>query len=214
MEYQRWRQYYEQIIEEFEYCEEKDKEAALLLSSLIKKDAVFLLHGLIQNRKVYIIGPAIRSLPPMEGTIIVADDAISSVLKRGVLPHVIVTDLDGDIYDLIYANSMGSVAVIHAHGDNIERISRFFHAFKGPIVGSTQSEPLDNVHNFGGFTDGDRAVFIAHHFGARKIVVLGFDFKNVVIKRKGDLETKRKKLKWARILISELINDGAPVVFL
>ena len=31
-------------------------------------------------------------------------------------------------------------------------------------------------HNFGAFTDGDRCVFLANHFKAKKIILLGMDF--------------------------------------
>ena len=35
---------------------------------------------------------------------------------------------------------------------------------------------MGKVHNFGGFTDGDRCVFLANHFKAKKIILLGMDF--------------------------------------
>ena len=38
------------------------------------------------------------------------------------------------------------------------------------------------VHNFGGFTDGDRAVFLAVQLGAKKLILAGMDFGKVVSK--------------------------------
>ena len=46
-----------------------------------------------------------------------------------------------------------------------------------PVIGTTQIEPISDVYNFGGFTDGDRAVFLAEHFGAKEIELVGFDFE-------------------------------------
>ncbi|MBU2617645.1 MAG: DUF115 domain-containing protein, partial [Euryarchaeota archaeon] len=63
-------------------------------------------------------------------------------------------------------------------------------------IGSTQSAPLKNVHNFGGFTDGDRCVFIAKEFGAESIALIGFDFEDSNVS-----EVKQKKLQWAKKLI-------------
>ncbi len=60
------------------------------------------------------------------------------------------------------------------------------------------------LYNFGGFTDGDRAVFLAHHFGSRSIQLLGFDFENVGEKPNCDEKTKLKKLGWAKRLITSL----------
>lgn len=117
------------------------------------------------------------------------------------LPDIIVTDLDGNVEDQIKANEMGSIAVIHAHGDNIPAIRKYAPLFKGRVVLTTQSEPFDNVYNFGGFTDGDRAFLMAKHFGATKISLFGFDFENPREKEGKDIEIKRKKLKWAKKLI-------------
>jgi hypothetical protein len=67
------------------------------------------------------------------------------------------------------------------------------------VIGSTQAVPLENVFNFGGFTDGDRAVYVAHEFGAGTIKLAGFFFDDPVVS-----PAKSKKLKWARRLISSL----------
>ena len=53
--------------------------------------------------------------------------------------------------------------------------------------------PAPRVHNFGGFSDGDRAVFAADALGAKTITLFGFDLddKNVD-------PVKRGKLMWAK----------------
>ena len=46
-------------------------------------------------------------------------------------------------------------------------------------MATTQSAPFGEVHNFGGFTDGDRCVFLADHFAATRIILCGFNFTEV-----------------------------------
>jgi uncharacterized Rossmann fold enzyme len=77
------------------------------------------------------------------------------------------------------------------------------------LVGSTQVAPVENVHNFGGFTDGDRSVFLAEEFGAKKIVLVGMDFGNSIgryskEKKVKDLELKKQKMQAGRRLLEML----------
>ena len=57
-----------------------------------------------------------------------------------------------------------------------------------------------------GFTDGDRAVFLADHFGAARIRLVGFDFETPNAKDR-DLRLKQRKLDWAYILLGSLERD-------
>lgn len=116
-----------------------------------------------------------------------------------IIPDIIVTDLDGDVDDILTAEENGSLIVIHAHGDNIDKIKEYAPKFK-KAIGTTQSRPFGNIYNFGGFTDGDRCVFLAKHFGASEIRLAGFDFEDQTV-----TERKKKKLKWARRLLA-MIN--------
>ncbi|MBU4189948.1 MAG: DUF115 domain-containing protein, partial [Candidatus Thermoplasmatota archaeon] len=95
---------------------------------------------------------------------------------------------------------IGAIAMIHAHGNNINRLERYVPMFNGKLIGTTQAKPFDNIYNFGGFTDGDRAVCLSDHFGAKKIFLAGFDFKNVG-KYSKSKELKMKKLGWAKRII-------------
>ena len=79
---------------------------------------------------------------------------------------------------------------------------RWVPSFSPPVIGTTQAEPFPGIYNYGGFTDGDRAVFLAIHFGARKIILKGFDFDNPMGKPIIDMELKLKKLKYAKQLIA------------
>ena len=67
-------------------------------------------------------------------------------------------------------------------------------------IGTTQSNPFDKIQNFGGFTDGDRGVFLASHFGAKKIILFGMDFGKRIGKYSNTkkLERKMKLMKLSR----------------
>ena len=150
---------------------------------------------------------------------IVADGATSALMNNDILPDIIVTDLDGKISDQLEANSKGSIVVIHAHGDNMDNVKRYVSRFNGDIIGTTQinPEPYEHIHNFGGFTDGDRAAFLADYFKAKKIYLLGFDFEGGIgeysFSENKDKNLKLKKLKWCKHLI-QLLKDTKSNVYL
>lgn len=85
----------------------------------------------------------------------------------------------------------------------------------GVLIGTTQTKPLTHVFNFSGFTDGDRAIFLADAMGAHTILLAGFDFGEYIGKYskpnyKTDVSvtpTKRKKLEYAKSLISWLASQ-------
>jgi hypothetical protein len=174
------------------------------------------LESLISGRRVNVFGagPSLERLErlPEEGTKIACDGATSFLLERGAVPEIIVTDLDGRVEDLLEANARGSVVVIHAHGDNVAKLRRYAALFVN-VIATTQAQPFQGVHNFGGFTDGDRAVFLAEHFNAGEIYLYGMDFHSEVGRYSfsRDSEMKRKKLLWAEKLIKLLEERGVPV---
>lgn len=159
------------------------------------------------GRDSIIIGPAESDLAKVKITdadiVIVSGSAIATYNEER-LPDFIVTDLDGDLTKLTQYSRSGAICLVHAHGDNIEKIMHAFDLCPGPVVPTCQVESLGYTTNFGGFTDGDRSVFFAHFLGARKITIFGYDFNNPVVKAGADLDLKKRKMKWARVLISDL----------
>jgi uncharacterized Rossmann fold enzyme len=133
--------------------------------------------------------------------VIAADGATTAILAAGVLPDLIVTDLDGFLPDIIAANERGSAAVVHAHGDNMAALKEHVPRLRR-VLGTTQAEPIEGIFNFGGFSDGDRCVFLAQNFGARKIRIIGFDYDDPVV-----TPVKKMKLKWARRLVAMALED-------
>jgi len=213
MEFDLWERYYTEILTDFGFSRKEDEASALMLKERLHGKCTSLkeVQDLIENKDVWVVGNSpslttdLKNKRP-EGTILAADDAVSILLANDIRPQIIVTDLDGNVDDILHANEQGSIVLIHAHGDNQEVVKRFAPLFKQNIIGTTQSKPFDDIHNFGGFTDGDRAVFLADHFRAKKIQLLGFDFENV--NEGKDDERKRKKLDWAYILIQSLNNPN------
>ena len=211
MEFSRWEIYYDQILADFGYSREEDERAARVLSGLLegRSSSADDLRVMIEGKLVTVAGDAEslgREVESLAGVVISADEATSVLLAHDVVPDAFTTDLDGKIEDLVRANLQGAVAIIHAHGDNMDALQEHVGKFEGQVIGTTQAEPLDGIFDFGGFTDGDRAVFIADHFGAEEIRLAGFDFENPRKKDK-DLKVKARKLDWAYILIQSLDNE-------
>ena len=177
-----WESKYRDILKDFGYSRNKDTQSAKLLNSLLQKKTPSIgIRDLIKDKPVFVIGAG-PSLPSCISilkrhkkiTKIVADGATKAIIENGLKPDIVVTDLDGDIKSLKKAGRTKTIMVVHAHGDNSERINLVKY-FKN-CIGTTQATPIGKVNNFGGFTDGDRCVFLADYFNAKKIILLGMDF--------------------------------------
>jgi hypothetical protein len=66
------------------------------------------------------------------------------------------------------------------------------------VLGTAQTQPEPLLLNVGGFTDGDRAVFLAKEYGARTISAIGFDFSDISVTPR-----KMQKLQWAKRLLEQ-----------
>ena len=168
MDFEDWEPYYQDILRDFGYSRVDDESSARLLESTVPKDKLVNIDLLSRtiggSVTVFGNGPRLEeelSKRSLSGTLISAGCATSVLLRNGVQPDIFVTDLDGPLDSDILSNLNGAVAVLHAHGDNMSLITRFAKEFRGKVVLSTQSKPFDGVNNFGGFTDGDRAVMMA-----------------------------------------------------
>jgi len=224
-----WKKRYFSILKELNYSEKKDKESALILDSILKKtDTIEKIKKIIEGKTIFVIGSgpslssAIPKLKKLEKSIkIAADSSLKPLVDNGIIPDIIVTDLDGNEDTIKKISKTKSIFVIHAHGDNIEKL-QMVKKMKN-CIGTTQTNPFNKVQNFGGFTDGDRGVFLASYFNAKKIILFGMDFGNQIGKfsntKKSDRETKLKKLEIGRDLLiwlstitkSELFTTSKPI---
>ena len=197
-----WDEYYVRILDYFGFSREDDEEAARLLSSILPGNDISLLTDTISGSDIIVAGNA-PSLPDdirktnFEGKVVIAADAAARVMKKGgVIPNIVFTDLDGLDDDVLEMNEAGTILAVHAHGDNMPLVKSWVPKMKGPVVGTTQSTPLENVYNFGGFSDGDRGVFAAYELGAKSVSLIGFDLddKSVDPVKHGKLMIARKLL--------------------
>jgi len=208
-----WKKWYSNILKEFEYDEKKDKEAAIILNSILKRSNINNeILNLIKNKTVFVIGSgpslstAIPKLKNLKKSIkIAADSSVKPLVDNGIIPDIVITDLDGDENSLKKIATK-SIFVVHAHGDNISKL-KFSKKFK-KCIGTTQSKPFSKIQNFGGFTDGDRGVFLANHFGAKKIILFGMDFGERIGKysntKKSERTIKLMKLNKGKLLLEWL----------
>ncbi|MFA5331988.1 MAG: 6-hydroxymethylpterin diphosphokinase MptE-like protein [Methanoregula sp.] len=216
MEFAAWEPHYIEILDYFGFSRKDDENAASLLATLVTRDDLPALRDLIRGRDVVVCGNApclkkdLRRIKTGEidtghtgkSAILAADAAADVLYAEGIRPGAVFTDLDGATDLLPEMNREGTIVVVHAHGDNIQLLKHWVKQFAGPVVATTQSTPLLHVHNFGGFSDGDRAVFAADELGAKTITLLGFDLDDEHVD-----PVKRGKLIWAKKLLA-LIGRG------
>jgi uncharacterized Rossmann fold enzyme len=209
MKFEDWEPIYKLILDDMGFDRVKDERAALMLSEMLEIKAgekngtvgIDVLRRAVKGRDILVCGKApclkdeIKTVDFKKYVTIAADGAASILMNKGITPDIIVTDLDGNMDDEARAGEFGAIMVVHAHGDNLEALKKEVPRLKR-VIGTTQSKPLKNVYNFGGFTDGDRSVFLAKEMGARTITLIGFDFKDENV-----TPLKKKKLVWAEKLI-------------
>jgi hypothetical protein len=211
MRLESWVPLYLAILEDFGFSRSRDEEAAELLRELLqgRENTLLAAEALLSGRRAVVCGNApclSRVLEDMRdgemdnAVFLAADGATVSLLDHGILPAIVVTDLDGPFSAILKANKLGSIVVVHAHGDNLEALKRYVPLLDR-VIGTAQCRPPEGLYNFGGFTDGDRAVFLAREMGAASIELVGFDFEDQSVTPR-----KKKKLAWAKKLIDLAIS--------
>jgi 2-amino-4-hydroxy-6-hydroxymethyldihydropteridine diphosphokinase len=226
LEYTRWAPRYEEIRSAFDFPFEREEESARRLSQLLPEpahaEALDRIAGRLAGRTAIVVGRAPRQgAPPVwqlpaetpPPVLLAADGATVRCLDAGLVPDLVITDLDGPVASEFNANARGALAVIHAHGDNQAMLECCVPEFRGELAGSWAGPPRDGLIDVGGFTDGDRAVYLAEHVGARRVLLWGFDFEHPAASRGASPERKLEKLKWAKRLIEELASvSSTPIV--
>jgi 2-amino-4-hydroxy-6-hydroxymethyldihydropteridine diphosphokinase len=227
VEYNAWSSRYDQIRAEFGFPFERELAAAELLVSLLpdaaEEDPLVRLRPLVEGRTAVVVGLAPRTGPPplwrlpptpRAPVLLAADGATATCLDAGLVPAIVVTDLDGPVAAEVAANRRGSVVVIHAHGDNQPALREWVGQFPGEVVGSWAGPPRAHLLDVGGFTDGDRAAYLADHLGAERVLLWGFDFARTAPTDPVAHEQKLAKLTWAERVLGDLARDGRSPLFL
>lgn len=235
MEFGLWERYYNEILDDFGFSRSDDEYSAKVLDEILSEEGCLTLDDLAQivgfsdKYIVFGAGPSLKdhivqlkeNHDLKDYILVAADGATTALIEERISPDIVATDLDGNLDDILLANLRGANIVVHAHGDNLEQVIKFTSFFNN-VLGTTQSQPVGNVYNFGGFTDGDRAIFLAVALGASEITLAGMDFGDIVTKYsrpnlKTDLanadDFKKKKLMYAEKLTNWIIeNENADII--
>ncbi|GAI11147.1 unnamed protein product, partial [marine sediment metagenome] len=235
--FSEFKDWYFHIREEFNFDYQKDLESRVLLSRIFKKKTQqWGLESILESFSrrillkpvilIYGCGPSLeetvniilkkKGIAFFDRFINLAADGASVLLREKNIPiDAIFTDLDGITKNEFNYSSFN---IIHAHGDNMEKINQFENEiinFKN-VIGTTQVEPIDNILNPGGFTDGDRILFFLRSLlkPSQKLFLIGMDFKNTVgrysklnieYNQEGS-QVKKRKLQFAVELIRWIRN--------
>src|SRR3989338_6630709 len=204
-----WNKRYSEILHEFKYSEKQDTASAIILDSILRKTIpIKKISEQIKGKTVFVIGagPSLSFAIPVfknfkKKVKNVGDSGGKPLVEKGIKKN--------------------NIFVIHANGDNIKKLY-LVENFKN-WIGTTQSKPFKNIQNFGGFTDGDRAVFLASYFDAKKIILFGMDFGEKIGKysqtKAAERKTKLKKLRKGKSLLewlsgktrSQLFTTSSPI---
>lgn len=227
MKWEEWRKEYGRIVADFGY-DPVSESTATSMGKSVAMGSRNVLTGTAATKAIrsrvgprcLVAGGAPRllrdmrmlvSAGEMEGRRLVATDSSCSVLGGlGILPDLIVTDADGDLEEERQMNANGSLMIIHFHGDNYRDAAAYVMTLEGKVVITTQSGPTELTHNFGGFTDGDRAILLCEEFGAREVTLAGFDFDEVSEVGR-NREVKLRKLGAARRIVQAASARGLTI---
>jgi uncharacterized Rossmann fold enzyme len=217
MNYETWSPVYEQILADFGFDRGADEQARDELASLLAESLSFDPDHLdVAGDTVAIAGggPSLTDAdgPEMDdsGTadseldrareadaVFAASTAAAVLRSEGVTVDCMVTDLDKTPETARELTEEGTPVAAHAHGDNVSELRRWVPELDAEyVVPTTQARPVGPVRNFGGFTDGDRAAFLADHLGAAELTFVGWDFDDPGVE-----EMKARKLRWAERLL-------------
>jgi len=202
MHYDTWRPVYRELLDDFGYDRAGDERTRDRLAELTEP---FDRDGL--DVDVDGVGVAVAGAGPSladeldrarDADAVFAASTAADVLRdAGVGVDCMVTDLDKNPGTARELAAEGVPVAVHAHGDNRPAVEEWVPRFDAArVLPTTQAEPVAHVRNFGGFTDGDRAAFLADHLGAAELTFVGWDFDDPSVSAE-----KAAKLRWAARLL-------------
>ena len=214
---------YDDIVRRLGLNRRADRQAAERLNALLPRPNIQGLKNIVRGHDciVFGAGPSLDAdLTRLEragflNRVLIAADGATSAVIQYRNPDIVVTDLDGEVEPQLAAWHQGAWLIVHGHGDNLERVEQVMPNVQARVIGTIQTQAFDKLFNFGGFTDGDRAAFMAHELGASKIYLAGMDLGQKIGRHSGDKDLERKliKLKICGELLAWLAGElGAPVI--
>ena len=201
MNFDDWEPVYEAILADFGFGREADEHARDVLADLaLPFDTARFAD--VAGSTVAIAGAG-PSLPDeveaaaAADVVFAASTAADVLLDAGVDVDLMVTDLDKNPETAVALTHEATPVAAHAHGDNVPAVREWVPQFDlEHVLATTQAAPAGPVVDYGGFTDGDRAAFLADEFGAGELRFVGWDFDDSSVD-----EMKAKKLQWAERLL-------------
>jgi len=202
MRFAEWEPVYEAILAEFGYDRAGDEAARELLGTRLTGPALSPGDREVGGTVAVVApGPSLsaeRDRARDADHVVAASDAADRLEAWEIGVDLQVTDLDGNPREVPRRTHEGTPVAVHAHGDNRDRLRATVpDCDPGRLLPTTQAAPTDVVHNLGGFTDGDRAAFLADALGADRLRFVGWDLDAAT----GE---KRRKLRWAERLLAWL----------
>ncbi|QHS17864.1 6-hydroxymethylpterin diphosphokinase MptE-like protein [Halopenitus persicus] len=203
MNFETWEPAYEAILADFGFDRAADERARDVAATLatpfptgrlsVLADATVAIAG---------AGPSLSDADALDraadaDAVVAASTAVDVLAEAGIAVDVMVTDLDKNPGTAMRLSEAGTPVAAHAHGDNVSAVREWFPRFEAEhVLATTQAAPCGPVVNVGGFTDGDRAAFLADHAGAAALRFVGWDFADPTVSG-----TKARKLEWAARLL-------------
>ncbi|WP_306058160.1 6-hydroxymethylpterin diphosphokinase MptE-like protein [Natronococcus wangiae] len=203
MEFDEWEPVYDAIHRDFGYERGDDERARDVLASLtgpFDRERLAAVRG--ATVAVAGAGPSLETDAALErareaDVVFAASTAADTLARMGLDADCMVTDLDKNPDTVRRLTERKTPVAVHAHGDNVAAIRAVVpDCVDEYVLPTTQAEPRGPVSNFGGFTDGDRAAFLADHLGAARLRFVGWDFDDPSVD-----STKARKLEWAERLL-------------
>lgn len=203
MEFADWEPVYERILADFGFDRAADERARDLLAAFAVPFDLDRLDCAGQTVAVVGAGPSLPDEVDRAASadrVFAASTATDVLLDRGVDVDLMVTDLDKNPSTAVALTREGVPVAAHAHGDNVPEIREWLPEFAAEhTLATTQAAPRGPVVDFGGFTDGDRAAFLADHVDAAALRFVGWDLDDASVD-----PTKAHKLRWAARLLGWL----------
>ena len=205
-----WWKFQNEINSQFNFSEVREEIAARLVSRLNYTKSS--LQSSFVNREFVLVGAGLTESDTLsENNLIVADGALRGCLDRDIVPEWVISDLDGYIPDILWASQNGSRIIIHAHGDNLARVSLYSNQINPECITTTYPSPHTSC--WGGFTDGDRSVMMCLSLGSKSVKLVGFNFEEVG-KFTGEYSPRKlEKLQWAKKIINECQQRSSSIIY-
>lgn len=203
MEFDEWAPIYAAICDEFGYDPDEDARVADGLATRVRPSVVDRL-SFAGDAVAVVVGAALdrAALERARAAdrIVATGDALARLAVADLVVSLAVTDLDSDPPRTCARTRRGGLVAVHAHGDNAPALERWVPRMdRAHVIGTTQAAPTPPLVNVGGFTDGDRAAYLADALGAGSISLVGWALDDPAVG-----PTKRRKLDWAARLLAAL----------